>query len=193
MLRLRPYKACDAQVMKHETIPKIGMRNIKTAFAATLCALLYYLVHRTPTFACIGAIFGMGNDLQSSKQHGGNRLFGTIIGGVIGMALFRFYLIFYPDGRDTLLLVPLIFLGTVLLIFVCQIFWKGGVQPGGVMLCILLFSTPVESYVSYALNRIVDTAFGVIIALLVNSVFPGGFTFQWMEKKFGKKNGSSTD
>lgn len=161
---------------------RIGMRNIKTAIAAAFCALLYYFLHRTPTFACIGAIFGMGSDLQSSKLQGGNRLFGTVIGGVIGMALFRFYLIFYPDGAESLLMVPLTFIGIVLLIIICQIFWHGGVQPGGVMLCILLFSTPADSYISYALNRIFDTAVGVLIALLINSIFPGGFTFQWLER-----------
>ena len=41
-------------------------------------------------------------------------------------------------------------------------------QPGGVVLCIVLYSTPVETYVSYALNRILDTTIGVIVALLVN-------------------------
>ena len=162
--------------------PKIGMRNIKTALAAALCALIYYFLDRSPAFACIGAIFGMGSDLESSKLHGGNRLFGTAIGGLLGMALFRIYLIFYPNGGHTLLLVPLVFVGTVALILLCQIFWVGGVQPGGVVLCIILFSTPVESYVTYALNRIFDTGIGVIMALVVNSVFPGGFTFRFMER-----------
>ena len=176
--------------MRNGRIPRIGMRNIKTACAAAFCVFLYYFIRRTPTFACIGAIFGMGNDLQSSKLHGGNRLFGTVIGGILGIVLFRIYLIFYPDGTDSLLMVPLTFIGIVLLIILCQIFWKGGVQPGGVMLCILLFSTPVDSYISYALNRIADTAIGVIIALIVNSVFPGGFTFQWVERKLkGKSKG----
>lgn len=36
--------------------PKIGMRNVKTALAAALCALVYYFLDRNPTFACIGAI-----------------------------------------------------------------------------------------------------------------------------------------
>ena len=53
----------------------IGMRNIKTATAATLCALLYLLVDRNPTFACIGAIFGTGSDVANSWLNGGNRLF----------------------------------------------------------------------------------------------------------------------
>lgn len=161
--------------------PKIGMRNVKTALAAALCALIYYFLDRSPAFACIGAIFGMGSDLENSKLHGGNRLFGTAIGGLLGMALFRIYLIFYPQGGHTLLLVPLVFIGTVALILLCQIFWVGGVQPGGVVLCIILFNTPVESYVTYALNRIFDTGIGVIMALVVNSVFPGGFTFRFME------------
>ena len=154
--------------------PKIGMRNIKTALAAALCALIYYFLDRSPAFACIGAIFGMGS--------GDNRLFGTVIGGLLGVALFWVYLLFYPQGGHTLLLVPLVFIGTVALILLCQIFWVGGVQPGGVVLCIILFSTPVESYVTYALNRIFDTGIGVIMALVVNSVFPGGFTFRFMER-----------
>ena len=174
--------------------PKIGMRNIKTALAAAICALIYYFWNRSPAFACIGAIFGMGSDLENSKLHGGTRLFGTAIGGLLGMALFRVYLVFYPEGGHTLLLVPLVFVGTVLLILLCQIFWVGGVQPGGVVLCIILFNTPVESYVSYALNRIFDTGIGVVMALVVNSMFPGGFTFQFMERfyrLFRKPGGES--
>lgn len=177
--------------MKNEPVPKIGMRNLKTAFATALCALIYYFLDRNPTFACIGSIFGMGTDLQSSKQHGGNRLFGTMIGGVLGMALFRLYLIFYPNGGRSLLLAALVFVGTVMLIILCQIFWKGGVQPGGVMLCILLFNTPVDSYISYALNRILDTAIGVIIALIVNSAFPGGFKFKWKHSSDSECEGPS--
>ena len=76
----------------------IGMRNIKTALAATLCALLYLPFGRNPTFACIGAIFGTGSDMENSKLHGGNRFFGTIIGGFIGMGLFGLYTLIYPDG-----------------------------------------------------------------------------------------------
>ena len=63
-------------------------------------------------------------------------------------------------------------IATVILILLCQYFWPGGVQPGGVVLCIVLYSTPVETYVSYALNRILDTTIGVIVALLVNYFLP---------------------
>ena len=80
----------------------IGMRNVKTALAATLCALLYYPFERNPTFACIGAIFGTGSDMDNSKLSGGNRLFGTIIGGILGMFLFRIYICFYPEVPTSL-------------------------------------------------------------------------------------------
>ena len=110
--------------------PTVGMRTIKTATAAAICALIYFFFDRSPAFACIGAIFGLGANMEHSKLNGGNRLFGTIIGGVIGMGLFRVYLIFHPEGGRSLLLVPLVFIGTILLIVLCQIFWVGGVQPG---------------------------------------------------------------
>ena len=162
--------------------PKIGMRNVKTALAAALCALVYYFLDRGPAFACIGAIFGMGSDMEDSRKNGGNRLFGTLIGGLLGMVLFRLYLFIEPTGKYTLWLVPLTFIGTVILIVLCQMFWVGGVQPGGVVLCILLFNTPVESYVSYALYRILDTTIGVLVAWAVSYVFPRGWMQLWKER-----------
>ena len=161
----------------------IGMRNIKTAVAATLCALIYYFIPRNPTFACIGAVFGMGNSMGNSWLNGGNRLFGTIFGGLIGMALFSIYVQFYPEGGFHPLILVLLFIGVLLLILVsllCK--WPGAIQPGGVMLCILLFNQPVDSYVAYSLNRIFDTGIGVIIAMLVNLVLPRERVVRWMDR-----------
>lgn len=169
-------------------IPRVGMRNLKTSLAAAICALIYaFFPTRSPAFACIGAIFGMGSDLQNSKLNGGNRFFGTIIGGLIGMALFRFYLIFYPEGGHHWLLIPLTFIGTMILIVLCQMFWVGGVQPGGVVLCIVLFNTPVDTYVSYALNRMFDTGVGVLVAFIVNGIFSGWFKVENIRKNLRKK------
>lgn len=164
--------------------PHLNVRTIKMALATALCVAIYELCFedRSPAFACIGAIFGMGENMEDSRLHGGNRLFGTIIGGLLGMLLFRVYLIFMPHGGRTLWLVPIMFVGTVLLMFLCQIFWEGGLQPGGVVLCILLFNTPVHAYVSYALNRILDTAVGVLVALAISYLFPRGWIRLWPER-----------
>lgn len=164
----------------------VGQRNIKTAIAATLCAVLYFLIDssRSPAFACIGAIFGMGSDMGNSRLHGGNRFFGTLFGGLLGMALFRIYICFYPNGSEDryhALLFVLLFIGVIVLILVSQWFhWVGAVQPGGVVLCILLFNTPVDNYISYSVNRIIDTGIGVIIALLVNWLLPRERVDRWL-------------
>ena len=149
----------------------VGMRNVKTAIAATLCAFLYAFFERNPTFACIGAIFGMGSDFKDSKRSGGNRLFGTIIGGLIGMVLFYIYIQFYPEPTSNfrIMLFELLFVGIIILVLVCQILViPGAIQPAGVVLCIILFNTPVEAYITYPLNRIFDTAMGVLIGIAVN-------------------------
>lgn len=161
------------QKKKQKSHLHIGMRNVKTAISATLVAFIYFLIDRNPTFACIGAIFGMGSDMNNSKLHGGNRLFGTIIGGLIGMLLFHIYVQFYPDGEKRYIILILLFIGTLLLVKASLFFkWPGAIQPGGVVLCIILFNTPVDTYISYSLNRIVDTGIGVIISLIINWLFP---------------------
>ena len=89
------------------------------------------------------------------------------------MVLFRFYIIFYPDGKTRLLMVLFVVVGVVALILTSQIcHWVGAIQPGGVVLCIILFNTPVDTYISYSLNRIIDTGVGVAIALLISWLLP---------------------
>lgn len=161
----------------------IGMRNVKTAISATLIAFVYFLIDRNPTFACIGAVFGMGSDTKDSKLNGGNRLFGTIFGGVIGMLLFPVYILFYPEGGYHMLLLVFLFVGIILLVLTSLFFqWPGAIQPGGVVLCIILFNTPVATYVSYSLNRIFDTAIGVIVSILINYWFPRERVVKFLNK-----------
>ena len=158
--------------------------------ASTLCAIGYFLVDRNPTFACIGAIFGVGSDMGNSRLNGGNRFFGTVIGGFLGMLLFRIYIIFYPEGGYHMFLLLLLFVGVVLLILASQLFrWPGAVQPGGVVLCIILFNTPVATYISYSLNRMIDTGIGVLVALLVNWILSRERVDSWLEKIYTNQPG----
>ena len=164
----------------HPHLPGIGLRNLKSAFSAALCAAVYYLIDRNPTFACIGAVYGTGNDMGHSWQQGGNRLIGTVIGGFLGMGLFWFYLLLDPPGDQRVLLIPLTFVGVVVLICLAQMFhWPTAVQPGSVVLCIILFNTPVDTYVSYALNRMVDTGVGVAVSMVINYLLPRERLDRW--------------
>ncbi len=152
----------------HAPIPGLGLRSIKTALAAMAVAFIYaFIPNHDPTFACIGAIFGMGADMENSRLNGGNRFFGTVIGGIIGLALYWLEHLLFPAGNDWLRL-PLVFMGIIVLVILCVSFhWPGGVQPGGVVLCIILFNTPPH-HIDYAVWRMIDTGVGVALALLVN-------------------------
>ena len=100
-------------------------------------------------------------------------MIGTVIGGILGMGLFKIYLLIYPKGDYHLILLPLLFVGVVLLILSGQILkWPGAIQPGAVVLCIILFNTPPDSYVAYSLHRMLDTGIGVAVALIVNLILP---------------------
>ena len=86
----------------------VGWRTIKTAVTAMLVALVYSLIGRNPAFACIGVIFGMGTDMPDSIKNGGNRLFGTLIGGLLSIVVFWIYLRVYPQGGHSMLLAVLL-------------------------------------------------------------------------------------
>ena len=49
------------------------------------------------------------------------------------------------------------------------------------MLSILLFNQPTDTFVSYSLNRILDTAIGVIVALIINLLLPRERVNRWMK------------
>lgn len=145
--------------------PKIGLRSIKTVLSATLCAILYILIDRNATFACIGAVFGMDHEEASPWRSGGNRLLGTIMGGFLGMGLF--YLQQQIAGKAFQILLLLV--GITLLIYLSKLFkCPGAIQGGAVVFYIVMLNTPAEVYVLYAINRMIDTAVGVTISVGVN-------------------------
>ena len=174
------------QTRKRFVIPKIGLRNLKTAIAATICALLYAIIDRNPTFACIGAVFAMNNTIQNSWQTGGNRLWGTIIGGFTGMLFFYFYHSFPPLYPNSELLSKTVFLfpGIIVMILICQFFGENDAFPtGSVVFYIVMLLTPDNQYVTYALNRMLDTGIGVLMSILVNIALPRELFERFLSRK----------
>ncbi len=171
----------------HAPIPGLGLRSLKTALAAMLVALIYgFIPNHEPTFACIGAIFGMGADMEFSRRSGGNRFFGTVIGGFIGIGLYQIEHALFREGNDWLRL-PLVFIGIIVLVAMCVFcHWSGGVQPGGVVLCIILFNTPAH-HIDYAIWRMIDTGVGVVLALLINYFLSRERLERWGRLLSGKK------
>lgn len=163
----------------HAPIAGLGFRSLKTALAATLVAFLYAFNDRNPAFACIGAVFGMGSDMENSWLGGGNRLIGTVIGGFISLAAYQIEYLLFPGGNYFFCL-PLLFVSLILLVTLAVRFrWPGAIQPGSVVICLILFATP-KSHVKYAIDRMIDTGVGVIFALLVNLSLPRARLEKWL-------------
>lgn len=159
-------------------LPKIGQRNVKTAVSATLCALIYACIGRNATFACIGAVFGMDKSLENSWRTGGNRLVGTVIGGFLGMGFF--YLTSLASSQAFRMLM--LFVGIMTLIYVSQLCrFAGAVQAGAVVFYIVMLNTPEQQYVSYALNRMLDTGAGVLMSIGINLLLPRERLDRWRD------------
>lgn len=174
------------QKRKMFAVPKIGMRNLKTAIAATLCALIYAIVDRNPTFACMSSVFAMNTNLQSSWKTGGNRLWGTIIGGCTGMLFFYLFKQVPLVFRYSELLSESFFLfaGIIVMILISQFFGvNDSIPSGSVVFYIVMLLTPDDQYITYALNRMLDTGFGVLMSILVNVALPRELFERFMSRK----------
>ena len=140
-------------------IHKIGMRTIKTALAVTISIVVANILKlEYPFYAAIAAIISMDKTAANSVKLGRNRLFGTFIGAVVGTVLS------YIDRGNPILCG----LGIIIATTLCNTFkLKGSVTISGVVLCaimVLIAKPPLY----YATTRIIDTAVGIGIAVLVN-------------------------
>ena len=153
--------------MRKLELPKIGLRNLKTALAVFICMVTFQLFGKDDSFyACIAAVICMKDTVESSFTIGKNRLIGTIIGGVLGVIA-----IFLINSMPNFQIMKTIFttLGVILAIYCCNLINK----PGAVTICCIVFigiminHDDAASY-NYAIGRSIDTSVGIIIAILIN-------------------------
>ena len=155
--------------------PKVGMRTVKTVISATLIAIVYQLINDhtplsvNPCFACIGAVFGMGNVWKGGLQSGGNRFVGTLIGGLVVIPV---YWLTHLSGLP----IPewiAVAVGLFLVLYAHQMFRaNGAIQPGAVVFFVVLDTVVPERYITYTVARIIDTGIGVALSLAINKIWP---------------------
>ncbi|MCF6465249.1 FUSC family protein [Clostridium sp. Cult2] len=141
-------------------VKKIGMRTIKTALAVSLTILISQLFNlRSPFFAGIAAIIAMQTSVSESFTTGKNRMYGTILGGIVA-------LIFSYFALESVLSIGI---GIIIIIYTCNLFgWKKSVQISNMVFLSIILNYEEGSRLNYALYRTLDTLIGLVIGTLIN-------------------------
>ena len=151
-------------------LPHLGMRIIKTGICVFFCLVLNYLFSpQVALISSLAAIVAMQSSLQNTLKTGVARMIGTAIGGGAALAMLPL-----AEGVNTEWLYIIIMpLGMILIIYVCVLL---GV-PQSASICAFVYIAVLivpfnpnsrgNAYLQ-GIQRIADTAVGVLIALLVN-------------------------
>lgn len=150
--------------------PKVGLRTIKSAISVFLCLVLFPNV---PFFACLTAVICLQDTVANSVKTGIHRGGGTILGGIIGLIFLLFCKLIsvnIPTNIFSKLLIYIIIsIGIIVVIYLCNLIK----QPGAINVSCIVFLavTTAHAYeqpLYYALDRTIQTLFGIIISILVN-------------------------
>jgi len=144
------------------------MRNIKTALAVFICVAVFAMMGPkfNPLFAAVAAVITMESNIEETVESGWNRILGTIIGGAAGMlGIFISNLIPFKFG-----FIAVIPLGVMGLIYLCNNLKKHGAITIACVMFISVMTTYSQDLENYMLAsmRLLETAFGIIVAYLVN-------------------------
>ena len=149
------------------SIPKIGMRNIKTSFSVFLCLLIFEIINRDNSiYACVAAVICMQPTLENTYSRGLARLIGTGIGGLIGAVLLVLGEA-YISEKAYIFLIPI---GIIVLIELCVLLKQ---KEAVSISCIVFLSIMISQrergdYYWHVINRMIDTSIGIILAIAVN-------------------------
>ena len=147
--------------MKTFELPHIGSRNIKTALSVLVCLILW----PNSLFAAIAAVICVQDTVENSVNLGVNRLIGTLLGGLLGVIF-----LYIANELNLHKVLPLVVaFGVSLIIYICNIIKKPhACSISSITLMSILVSQSYNNPLSYSLQRTIETAFGVIVAILIN-------------------------
>ena len=155
------YKRYGVDNMKLFNLPTIGYRNIKTALSVFICLIIW----PSSIFAAIAAVICVQSTLENSVTIGINRLLGTLLGGLLGLG-FLYFINFF---NLSLFKPVFVAIGVSFIIYICNIIKKPASSSiSSITLTSILVSTSYSSPLTYSILRVTETAFGIIVAILVN-------------------------
>lgn len=149
---------------------KIGLRTLKTGMAVLLTLLL---LRENAFFACIAAIVSVQDTVEHSFEVGIARVYGTIIGALVGLGMIIPYHIL--DQLSISLVVRqnleylLIAIGVMIVIQIGNMLKKPDIISLSCMVFVGITLTQADSApLAYAIERTVYTIIGIIVAVAIN-------------------------
>ncbi|WP_213356557.1 FUSC family protein [Enterococcus casseliflavus] len=148
---------------------RLGMRTLKTAIAVMLCILLFHFLDRgQPLIAALSAVFSLRQDLTTTISFGKSRVLGNTIGG--GTAIFYFLTKQYFQNDFLIELFVLPALVIFVIVFSDGINNNSGIISAIATMLLITSSVPQGESIIFALDRVLDTFIGTLVALSINFV-----------------------
>ena len=151
---------------------RLGLRTIKTAIAILVILVFTHLFHRGQSAAMvagISAIIAVRDSYLATLKASKARFIGSALGGTLAIVYYFFYLLSHQNFAVQIVLMPLFVLVNIVIMDGFNL--HPGLVGANATLLIIGLTIPENAYVTYAVNRVFDTFFGVAVATLVNSAF----------------------
>ena len=153
---------------------RVGRRIIKTVIAVFICALIgYFRGNSTAIVSMVAAVICIQPTREKSVMFAVNRIFGTLLGGLLGAAcLYLARLV----GLTSIAPLYYLFISVMLipLILLTLLIRRPSVSSFSCVVFLMVTVTLVDGSgpVMYAVWRTLETLIGIVVALLVNRFFP---------------------
>ena len=151
---------------------RLGLRTIKTVIAIFIILLFTHLFHRGQSAAMIAgisAIIAVRDSYTATLKAAKARFIGSALGGTLAVIYFFLYTMANYNFSVRIILIPLFVLLNIVIMDGFEL--HPGLVGANATLLIIALTIPETDYIGYALNRVLDTFFGVAVATIMNSVF----------------------
>ena len=136
----------------------VGMRTLKTGLAVTLCCILTRFMVDNMFYCATACVVTMQDTIKTSYKMGFQRVFGTLIGGIVG-----FLLVLISPANPFLC-----GLGIMIVIKCCDYFKLSSLVVSSVTFFSLYLGYIDSAPLVYSIQRVLDTSVGVIMGLIIN-------------------------
>ncbi|GFH41753.1 hypothetical protein Hs30E_03040 [Lactococcus hodotermopsidis] len=167
---------------------RLGLRTIKTALAIFIILIFTHLFHRGQSAAMIAgvaAIIAIRESYTATLHASKARFIGSALGGFLAVVYYFLYILSHHNFAVQVILLPFFVLINIVIMDGFDLH-PGLVGANATLLIIALTITETD-YVIYAVNRVLDTFSGVIVATVLNTALIHDAPIDKMIKKSVKK------